>query len=197
MPNTFERPGESVTAWRLTSWLAGLAFLTALLQLCSIAVSIGRVGPLPDGMVTLLLKLGAAGILLYMVLRFGLWWVARGRPGSGLLLGAAVIGAVADSWLLPVLSEQSTLSVVIIYVNVSLALIAPLLLGAGLLRTRLVPPWIPTLVIVATLIKVAGLLFSGTAITALSSVLDFAFLIGLGVSLLRVEKPVAPEMNAA
>jgi hypothetical protein len=181
---------------RSTSWLAWLAFLTALLQLSSLAVSIGRVGLLPDSVVILLLKPGAVGILLYMVLRFGLWWVARGRPGSGLLLGAAIIGAFADSGLLPVLAAQSSLLVVISYVNTGLALIAPLLLGAGLLRTRLVPSWIPALVIAAALVKVAGFLLSGIAIVALAGALDFAFLIGLGVSLLRVEEADVPEMDA-
>jgi hypothetical protein len=127
-------------------------------------------------------------MMLFAVLRFGLWRMARGGPGSSMLLGAAVLGLLGDSWVLTLLPAPGAVIRVLAYTNVSLGAVALLMLGLGLLRSHLVPAWIAALAIVASVLYSTQLVFTGVVLDAVGIVLQITFLVAIGISLLGASK---------
>jgi hypothetical protein len=166
------------------------------------------------------------GALLYTFVRFWLWWKARGGNGAIFLLVAAIVGALpllAQMWVLA--SSHVTLvpqAAIPAFAHLQRAarewgwLIQPLsllLLGIGLLRSRMVGTWVALLAFVAAsllAIATAGAPVSALPIPGMGSlnstgdgyvyaaVAEFAFLLALGISLARAElsgRPVAATSN--
>jgi hypothetical protein len=162
---------------------------------------------------SVLIALGAVGAVLYAFVRFWLWWEARGGKGAAFLLSAAIVGA------LPLLLQAWTLALSRLpHVMVSLSptlttldgaagawgwVIQPLsllLLGIGLLRSRMVAAWVAALAFVAAALvalataggpvseTVIGRVFGLNASSGgygYAAIAEFAFLLALGVSLAR------------
>jgi hypothetical protein len=92
-------------------------------------------------------------------------------------------------------------SIVLIYVDASVALAALALLSAGLLRARLVSAWVASIGLAAAALDLVRLLLHGAAgptPSMLASAAEFVFLLGVGVSLLmRRPHPDLREAPAA
>ena len=189
-----------ITAKRSASWLAVLVFVTALLSARSIAILLRDLG-LSSGLLAQRLLLPAAvATLLYIVVRFWLWALARRGPGSLLLLLAAILGLAAAlypvSQLPTFVGVSDSLKPMLPYGDAVLAVAAMLLLSTGLLRSRLAPPSVAALGGVAAVLFAARMFLSGTALTivgGLGSLIELAFLVALGVSLLRFSRSDVDE----
>jgi hypothetical protein len=138
--------------------------------------------------------LGFLGAICYAGFRFLVWWRARKGQGSGLLLSAAVVGAIPLSLQLYVLVLQYTPG--LRFLNLSMpwfgrvermsvlwgwvfAPLALLLLGFGLWRSRLVWRWVAVLAIVSAILVAVSAGWPhevGTGIiTTVSDLQDAAF----------------------
>ncbi len=168
------------------------------------AVALQGPGPQTD----IVVALGLFGALLYAVVRFWLWWQVRGSRGSVLLLSAAIIGAfplLAQAWIFAFShASGSTFTDWLVlrlppifhfaaYWGWLVLPLALLLLGAGLLRSRFVSPWIAALALVAGILgalaaqrlnlPTIGSLDLEYAAYVPAVLTELAFLVGLGVSL--------------
>ncbi len=162
---------------------------------------------------SVLIALGAVGAVLYAFVRFWLWWEARGGPGAAFLLSAAIVGALPllfQAWTfalsrLPAVGVSLVQTLTILERSAAawgwvIQPLSLLLLGIGLLRSRMVAVWVAPLAFLA-----AGLVALATASPPVSetvigrvvglnasshgygyaAIAEFAFLLALGVSLAR------------
>ena len=215
---------------RSTGRLASLVFTIAALTVVSVplaAASSVLTSSISDNAtyatVALLLALpGTAAGALSVVLRFGIWrWAGRGRDAL-LLLWAAVLGAVGwvlflavvavglmgmSGWLgAPVIA----IFAVVADVAFGLSMLASALLAVGLLRSRLVTRGVFVLAVVPIVLSAADALMDalpriyGIATSAVVALAQVAFLIALGLSVLRLQDagdspdraPVSVQLDA-
>jgi hypothetical protein len=118
------------------------------------------------------------------------------------LLWAALLGLAGGAMLFSWLGLRfAHASIVLIYVDASVALAALALLSAGLLRARLVSAWVASIGLAAAALDLVRLLLHGAAgptPSMLASAAEFVFLLGVGVSLLmRRPHPDLREAPAA
>jgi hypothetical protein len=194
-----------------TRWLGAAVLLVGLLSLAGEALSlIGPHGLLAQPGASFGVVLAAsvffdAATLLLVGVRFWMWRFARQTPGADALLLAAIGGVVAmvsfegtTRLVLPIASSTSSLSWLVWPLVNSINYVTPLLLAAtlgafcvGLRRAGVVPTWIVWLGLAAVgalvLSPALGLVRPGSAglTETLYSLLNAAFLLSLGVFLLR------------
>ena len=173
------------------------------------------------GSETAIVVAGLLGALVYAVVRVWLWARGRRGPGSWLLLAAAVSGALgllAQAFLFALTRGNIPWSGEFVIPIFRLAsawgwIVSPLaliLLGVGLLRSRLVPSWVAVVAVVAAVLYAVNsvdvgyaghviarpVLFdalpAGMYLVAMAA--EVAFLVATGLSLVwREMRPSAVE----
>jgi hypothetical protein len=189
---------EAAMTGRMTPWAGALLLATALLLL---TFFIGRIlSPAPPAQL-LLVRTLAVGVILLTAARFCLWRLAVGSQGASLLLWSALLGLAGGlmlfSWLAP---EFLWMGAVVpgYTIDITLKLVALVLLSIGLLRVRLVSMRVAAIGLASGTLGLVGLLAHGQLglapfLAALG--LEIVFLFGVAVSLL-MRRPLTDVADA-
>ena len=170
-------------------------------------LGIDRIGRAFEGLPTLL-AMGVVGVSAYCVLRFGLWWRARRKPGAPLLLAAAVlgtlpligwtvIGALLQPWYgnvtLPEWLSAASFAVARLMTHWAWTVptISLSILSLGLLRSGIVPRGVGLVGVLAAVLSAAAqanLRLNGSSGLYMSAfIAETTFLVAVAVSLVWKE----------